>query len=48
GGTGLGLTLVTQLLRLMAGRLWVESVAGRGSTFHFTVRLHLPAQPETA
>ncbi len=36
GGTGLGLTISSQLVRLMAGRLWVESEEGRGSRFFFT------------
>jgi CheY-like chemotaxis protein len=39
GGTGLGLTISQQLVTLMNGRLSVESVAGQGSTFHFTVQL---------
>lgn len=46
GGTGLGLTITSQLLQLMNGRIWVHSKEGRGSTFHFTVRLKLGQQPQ--
>jgi PAS domain S-box-containing protein len=49
GGTGLGLTIVAQLVALMDGKIWVESELETGTTFHVTLRLGLPRnQPAAA
>ncbi len=48
GGTGLGLTVSSQLVSLMGGKIWVESEVDHGSTFHFVVPFDLPAKPNAA
>ena len=45
GGTGLGLTISRSLVEMMGGRLWLESPAGHGATFHFTVRVQVRPHP---
>jgi signal transduction histidine kinase/DNA-binding response OmpR family regulator len=39
GGTGLGLTISSRLVALMGGKIWLESEAGCGASFHFTIHV---------
>ena len=39
GGTGLGLTIAKNIVELMEGKIWVESVLGEGALFAFTFQM---------
>ncbi len=46
GGTGLGLSICERLIFMMAGRIWVDSTIGAGSSFQFEISLEIPETPD--
>lgn len=47
GGTGLGLTIVKKLIKILGGHIKLKSVVGKGSSFSFELKFKISAQQES-
>jgi signal transduction histidine kinase/CheY-like chemotaxis protein len=47
GGTGLGLTIVKKLIKILGGHIKLKSVLGEGSTFSFNLEFQISPQQES-